>query len=1032
MNISPTAEAPLSASASLGRDILVKYRQELDALRQTIPEPEPLDILSTPALQEVAKLEGRWLHEVAHAQGMYLVGAFLTIDRAHTTHKLWNSWSYWSMATPILEELERMGGDTEGFLSAIPEHVFTALNPTLYGIGAHTYIETQTSLYSKQSKSHSLRYNRSFFGDHHVLKDLPVSAVRLAQENRQFWRTIMDQWIARCADGTLPLGMHDPLYDTAMALTHYFGEAPQDGLAVAMLLRMNDSSLLMDWYFKVQHKYPLQSTCMLDHWEEAFAFPSGTMARLRDPDAFWGGSQWLWRHRRYEPLPQYANLKFSNALHDWSQRLVQHYGYVDIDHILPEFFQREPIDATLKVDQFSHLGHDRILQLVRGLAHSATPVRMLLWGDTGTGKTSLARVLSRESNRTMYRPPFRWRKEVGKKEKHESVLEPMVTFVHNVSALRQGSSSIALFDDCDVLLAYDQKHELLEFLDQQKTHEIWIANNIEHVDPAYLRRFNYVLHVPTMPLSMRKAFAERLIRDTHLTDAQRAVVATEQWAERIAVTCARPFEIADAWRWACTVQDFTWASTHTRKMAFEHAENRQEKRKAQQVEVRHAPQALTLDDFQGQSGARALLERLSTQLRHAAALAEQGVVLPKGCLLLGPPGCGKTYFMQVLSSVTQVPVVVTQGSAIREGPIHIREVFAQARALAPCVVFIDEIDVCARWGPFSTAEDQATLNRLLVEIDGFEGNSGVCVIGATHEKMENIAPPLRRSGRLSEILHFQLPDPTERAALWRHYLKPMGVHTHTPLIEEAVRRSVRFSPAEIQDACQKMHYESAIQLVQHHTLAPEWARLLRDTCDAVFWGRDQQYFLTDDTKRKIAVHEAGHALVATLMGMPVDRVSLKHTPGSYGAVALGTQEGIPLKDWKHVEQHVRVAFGGSAAETIVYDGYGDGGQQDRATVHLLLQTAWARSGLDPSYYAPRNKLEEWSNEARAQLETRIAHYSELAWKDTMRLLRPYRHLLVFLGERLLERRDVDGDEWSQLLAQWQLAQAGRRPPACIS
>ena len=290
------------------------------------------------------------------------------------------------------------------------------------------------------------------------------------------------------------------------------------------------------------------------------------------------------------------------------------------------------------------------------------------------------------------------------------------------------------------------------------------------------------------------------------------------------------------------------------------------KSKAQVYEKGDNTNRITFKDVAGQEGAKQEIQEIVDFLKQPQKYTDLGGKIPKGALLVGPPGTGKTLLAKAVAGEADVPFFSMSGSDFVEmfvgvGASRVRDLFRQAKEKAPCIIFIDEIDAVGRARSKSPSmggndERESTLNQLLTEMDGFGTNSGVIILAATN-RADILDKALLRAGRFDRQIHVDLPDLTERKAVFEVHLKPLKLDdTVDP--ETLARQTPGFSGADIANVCN----EAALIAARHKKNAVGKQDFL-DAVDRIIGGLEKKTkIMTQHEKRSIALHEAGHATIS--------------------------------------------------------------------------------------------------------------------------------------------------------------------------
>ena len=347
---------------------------------------------------------------------------------------------------------------------------------------------------------------------------------------------------------------------------------------------------------------------------------------------------------------------------------------------------------------------------------------------------------------------------------------------------------------------------------------------------------------------------------------------------------------------------------------------------------------ITFKDVAGQAGAKQEVQEIVEFLKNPAKYTDLGGKIPKGALLVGPPGTGKTLLAKAVAGEAGVPFFSMSGSDFVEmfvgvGASRVRDVFQQAKAKAPCIIFIDEIDAVGRArskNPSMGGNDERenTLNALLTEMDGFGTNSGVIVLAATN-RVDMLDSALLRAGRFDREIHVDLPDLTERKEIFQVHLKPIKVDKSLD-IDFLARQTPGFSGADIANVCN----EAALIAARHNAQTVTKQDFL-DAVDRIIGGLEKKTkVMTAAEKRSIALHEAGHATVSWFceFANPLVKVSIVPRGQALGAAwYLPEERQITTKE--QMLDEMCALLGGRAAEELFTGHISTGAMNDleRAT-----------------------------------------------------------------------------------------------------
>ena len=342
---------------------------------------------------------------------------------------------------------------------------------------------------------------------------------------------------------------------------------------------------------------------------------------------------------------------------------------------------------------------------------------------------------------------------------------------------------------------------------------------------------------------------------------------------------------------------------------------------------------VTFKDVAGQEGAKQEVQEIVDFLKNPAKYTELGGKIPKGALLVGPPGTGKTLLAKAVAGEADVPFFSMSGSDFVEmfvgvGASRVRDLFSKAKAKAPCIIFIDEIDAVGRARSNKSSfggndERESTLNQLLTEMDGFGTNSGVIILAATN-RADILDKALLRAGRFDRQIHVELPELNERKAIFCVHLRPLKTD-ETVDFNQLARQTPGFSGADIANVCN----EAALIAARHEATAVSRQDFL-DAIDRIIGGLEKKTkVMTNAEKRSIAIHEAGHATLSWFLqhANPLVKVSIVPRGISLGA-AWYMPEERQITTKEHILDELCSLLGGRAAEELFTGHIGTGALND--------------------------------------------------------------------------------------------------------
>ncbi len=440
---------------------------------------------------------------------------------------------------------------------------------------------------------------------------------------------------------------------------------------------------------------------------------------------------------------------------------------------------------------------------------------------------------------------------------------------------------------------------------------------------------------------------------------------------------------------------------------------------------------IRFDDVAGEDEAKENLTEIVEYLHDPKKYTEIGASMPKGILLVGPPGTGKTMLAKAVAGEANVPFFSMSGSEFVEmfvgmGASKVRDLFNQAKEKAPCIVFIDEIDAIggkrdSRIG--GNDEREQTLNQLLTEMDGFEGNSGVIILAATN-RPESLDPALTRPGRFDRRVPVELPDLKGREAILRVHAKK--VKTEPNIDYSAVARMASgASGAELANIVN----EAALRAVRDGRKTVTQSDL-EESIEVVIAGyQKKNAILTDHEKRIVAYHEIGHALVAAkqTQSAPVQKITIvPRTSGALGYTMQVEDGNHYLWTKEEMENKIATLTGGRVAEEVVFGSITTGASNDIEQATNLARSMITRYGMSDEFgmvaletetnqYLGGDTQLSCSAETQREVDKKVVDLVKKQYAKATRIITENREKLDELAKFLYEKETITGEEFMQIL-----------------
>ncbi len=442
-------------------------------------------------------------------------------------------------------------------------------------------------------------------------------------------------------------------------------------------------------------------------------------------------------------------------------------------------------------------------------------------------------------------------------------------------------------------------------------------------------------------------------------------------------------------------------------------------------------QGIKFIDVAGEDEAKESLTEIVDYLHNPEKYKEIGASMPKGILLVGPPGTGKTMLAKAVAGEANVPFFSISGSEFVEmfvgmGASKVRDLFKQAKEKAPCIVFIDEIDTIGKkrdGGKMGgNDEREQTLNQLLTEMDGFEGNNGVIILAATN-RPESLDPALTRPGRFDRRVPVELPDLQGREAILKVHAKKIRLDGNVDFSRIA-RMASGASGAELANIIN----EAALRAVRDGRGSANQADL-EESIEVVIAGyQKKNAILTDKEKCVVAYHEIGHALVAAKQSdtAPVQKITIvPRTSGALGYTMQVDEGNHYLMTKTEIENKIATLTGGRAAEEVAFGSVTTGASNDIEQATKLARAMITRYGMSDFGMVALETMENaylggdaslaCSPETQAKVDRMVVELVQRQYDKAETILRENRAKLDELSHFLYERETISGEEFMEIL-----------------
>ena len=444
-------------------------------------------------------------------------------------------------------------------------------------------------------------------------------------------------------------------------------------------------------------------------------------------------------------------------------------------------------------------------------------------------------------------------------------------------------------------------------------------------------------------------------------------------------------------------------------------------------------EGIRFSDVAGEDEAKENLSEIVDYLHNPDKYKKIGASMPKGILLVGPPGTGKTMLAKAVAGEAGVPFFSMSGSEFVEmfvgmGASKVRDLFKQAKEKAPCIVFIDEIDAIGQKRDGRAGgndEREQTLNQLLTEMDGFEENTGVMILAATN-RPESLDPALTRPGRFDRRVPVELPDLQGREAILRVHAKKVNLSDNIDF-EKIARMASGASGAELANIVN----EAALRAVRDNREYVTQADL-EESIEVVIAGyQKKNSILTDQEKKVVAYHEIGHALVAAKQtnSAPVQKITIvPRTSGALGYTMQVEEGNHYLMSQEELENKIATLTGGRAAEELVFHSASTGASNDIEQATKLARAMITRYGMSPDFdmvaletvtnqYLGGDASLACSAQSQAEIDKQVVDLVKRQHQKASRILEENRGKLDELAQYLYTKETITGEEFMRILEQ---------------
>lgn len=682
----------------------------------------------------------------------------------------------------------------------------------------------------------------------------------------------------------------------------------------------------------------------------------------------------------------FAHNKLSNYIYSLEQHDFDENTFLSM---FAPFSIEEP--SSLTIEDYSYL-KEEIIKLEQ-LMDSSKGRDVLIWGAPGYGKTELVKILAKQKNKKI----LNINSNNKTKNEFNNKLEKLIA-LKKISANK--NEYIILVDEAEsILTEKSKKGEFNYQMDNKCSKVFWIVNDLEGIHEAYLRRFDYVLELNQMPFEKREELAAKMLGTNNINGL----------SIKIAHAMNSPAEIVSAIEWCQETNDFSWNNFSKKIIAYQNVLSKSSININGGFEITVSPpnKEYGFNSYAGYDYIKNQIKEDFEILKNREEYRKHNAKIPKGLLLMGSFGVGKSMLARCIANEYEMNLVTAKATSLASDPERIKYLFDKAKSIAPCIVFLDELDVLGSNvikpnGEIDTSK-QKILNSLLVEMDGFDKFEGVLVIGATH-RSSILDESLLRNGRFGKRILLRYPEMKDREAIFKHYAKDKNIDKNINF-EKLADISESFSSADIAESVNNAVLKS-IKRKSSYVQEVDFIEAI----DEIFFGvKTDGLLMTTKEKWATAIHEAGHALISLKNGREVQRATIRPHQKFLGLVQLQSQEGVYSFNLEDVKKEIQINLAGMMAEKLIFGDYSNGNIADLEAANKMLMQFLIYSGKSNSIKLFSMSYINLSNEAKISLEKEIMNILEEQEKITFNWLLENQNKLVDFAKILYTERYLTKD-----------------------
>lgn len=585
--------------------------------------------------------------------------------------------------------------------------------------------------------------------------------------------------------------------------------------------------------------------------------------------------------------------------------------------------------------------------------------KILFYGVKGSGKKSLSLSLLNTLKQDIYTPST---------SSNVNLLELTCHILENLE-----NASLYMENNLETLSSFKNIHDV-------NCNILWNVEKIDSIPANILSGFDYVYDLSNIPFENRLEFSKEHFEDKNL-------------AIKIAQQLKTFGGIKKASKLVKTNEDWRTIYPHVN------------------IEKNSSSEFFTVFDYNsfndipelaGYKSLSDVFENILDMFEHPAKYEQLKAKVPKGFILSGNPGTGKTLFVKHVAKKTHLPLIVAHTNQLVDNLKELENVFDFARASAPCILFFDEIDTLLADPETLIGRDtkkQIILNSMLTEIDGVKSLTGVTIIGTTNH-IHTISEAAVRSGRLSRIVKVNSPSLVDRKEIWKSYLSTRP--TASVNYDYLATISNGFSGADISEAVNEASLYAAMSSSDCVTMEH-----INKAWEAIVFGTPNSLFVHEDDKLRTSIHEVGHAMTALHNKKSVSLVTIVPRQSGLGITAIMNEEGLNNYSLEELKSNVRILLGGIAAEKVYFNEYTSGGSSDLESIYKTVFRSFTKEGFsDVIGKVSDAKKENWSEKKRAAVEDEIKSLIDTLFLETEEFLKNNKQDLEKYANELLDKKTI--------------------------